>query len=84
MGLWGAAQAIAFAVGGFLGTVAVDISRLYLADLATAYGVVFAAEGTLFLIAAIVGTRVQSRARGVQPAAPSFGQIAMAEVFDAR
>ena len=30
MGLWGAAQAIAFAAGGFLGTVAVDLCRQWI------------------------------------------------------
>ena len=51
MGLWGAAQAISFALGGFLGTVAVDIAGLWLAAPA-AYGIVFFAEALLFLWAA--------------------------------
>ena len=49
MGLWGAAQAISFALGGFLGTVAVDIAGLWLENPAAAYGLVFFAEAALFV-----------------------------------
>ena len=52
MGLWGAAQAISFALGGFLGTVAVDIAGLWLENPAAAYGLVFFAEAALFVWAA--------------------------------
>jgi BCD family chlorophyll transporter-like MFS transporter len=52
MGLWGAAQAISFAMGGFLGTVAVDLTGLWLQNPATSYGIVFIAEAILFLWAA--------------------------------
>jgi len=50
MGLWGAAQAIAFGGGGFLGTVAVDLTRWLVGSPVTAYGMVFVAEAALFLI----------------------------------
>ena len=33
MGLWGAAQAFAFGIGGFLGTLASDVAR-YVSDVA--------------------------------------------------
>ena len=52
MGLWGAAQAIAFAVGGFAGTVASDVAHALIGSSALAYASVFAAEGLLFLLAA--------------------------------
>jgi BCD family chlorophyll transporter-like MFS transporter len=52
MGLWGAAQAIAFAVGGFAGTVASDLAHALVGTSALAYGSVFAAEGLLFVVAA--------------------------------
>ncbi|MEM1142567.1 MAG: BCD family MFS transporter [Pseudomonadota bacterium] len=85
MGLWGAAQAIAFAVGGFLGTVAVDLSRLFISDVALAYGVVFSGEAGLFFLAVIFGMRVQaSREAEGQATGPSFGQVAMVEMLDAR
>jgi len=58
MGVWGAAQAIAFALGGFLGTVAVDATRQVFDDPAHAYGVVFAAEGVLFAASALLAARV--------------------------
>ena len=53
MGLWGASQAIAFALGGFLGTVAVDVCRIWIETPAHAYGL-FTFEA-LFLIAALLG-----------------------------
>ncbi|MEO1273952.1 MAG: BCD family MFS transporter [Pseudomonadota bacterium] len=59
MGLFGAAQAIAFGVGAFLGTVAVDIARAFVASDATAYGTVFILEGGLFLISALLNLRVE-------------------------
>lgn len=52
MGLFGAAQAIAFGLGSFLGTAAADVMRALTSDDAVAYGAVFAAEGLLFLLAA--------------------------------
>ena len=38
MGLWGAAQAIAFGLGGFLGAVASDLARMLLDAPGLAYG----------------------------------------------
>ncbi len=58
MGLWGAAQAIAFGVGGFLGTVGSDAARLVLGSPAAAYVTVFAAEALLFLWAAWLAAHV--------------------------
>lgn len=57
MGLWGAAQAIAFGAGGFLGAASVDVMRQLVADTALAYGSVFAAEGLLFVLAATLAMR---------------------------
>lgn len=51
MGVWGAAQAVAFGLGGFLGTVAVDVARRLLDSPGAAYAWVFGAEGLLFLAA---------------------------------
>jgi BCD family chlorophyll transporter-like MFS transporter len=58
MGLWGAAQAIAFGAGGFAGTVAADAMRYVLGSPGTAYATVFAAEGVLFLISAWLAAQV--------------------------
>lgn len=52
MGVWGAAQAIAFGLGGFLGTVAIDITRMVFESTAVAYGTVFLGEALVFLVAA--------------------------------
>ena len=81
MGLWGAAQAIAFALGGFLGTVAVDVTRYWLNDPAISYGLVFACEGVLFLIAASLARHIHIANWGVgqRDDLPSFGDIALAE-----
>jgi BCD family chlorophyll transporter-like MFS transporter len=65
MGLWGAAQAIAFAVGGFAGTVASDVAHALIGSSALAYGCVFAAEALLFVVAArlALGSPVPSAER---------------------
>lgn len=58
MGLWGAAQAIAFAIGGFSGTVMADLARLATADAASAYATVFVLQAGMFLAAAILAARL--------------------------
>lgn len=58
MGLWGAAQALAFGTGGFLGTLASDIARYLLSSPALSYAVVFAAEAGLFVAAALMAVWV--------------------------
>lgn len=58
MGLWGAAQAIAFGSGGFLGAVAVDLCRSISPDPLVAYSAVFLGEAVLFLLSAILAVRV--------------------------
>ncbi|MCH4891980.1 MFS transporter [Sphingomonas sp. SFZ2018-12] len=52
MGVWGAAQAIAFGTGGLLGAVAVDRGRALIGDDGRAFMLVFAAEAALFVVAA--------------------------------
>jgi BCD family chlorophyll transporter-like MFS transporter len=58
MGIFGAAQAIAFGAGSFLGTVFVDVMRLLTPDLAVAYGTVFMGEGIVFLLSALLAARI--------------------------
>ena len=60
MGLWGAAQAIAFGLGGFAGTVAIDAARAVYQDPIISYAIVFTAEGALFLVAALLATQIRS------------------------
>ncbi len=58
MGVWGAAQAIAFGLGGVLGTVALDLGRWLMASDAHAFAAVFSIEAGLFLVSALVATRI--------------------------
>lgn len=58
MGLWGAAQAVAFALGGLAGTVAIDLARLALGTDGTAYAIVFAIEAILFVVAALLAGNI--------------------------
>jgi len=64
MGLWGAAQAIAAGFGGLLGAAAVDVMRVALHSDAQAFGIVFLAEATLFILAALLALRVIEHGRG--------------------
>ena len=52
IGLWGAAQALAFALGGLLGAGASDAARSLTASPGLAYGGVLLGEALLFLLAA--------------------------------
>jgi len=58
MGVWGAAQAMGFAAGGFLGAVGVDIGRGLMGADAPAFGLVFILEAGLFLASAIIASRI--------------------------
>ncbi len=58
MGLWGAAQALAFGLGGLLGTGASDVARVIFGAPAVAYAAVFAAEAIVFLAAAYLAAGV--------------------------
>ena len=57
MGLWGAAQAIAFAAGGVLGTAASDAARWLVGPPGLAYALVFLFEALLFVAAAGLAAR---------------------------
>ena len=61
MGLWGAAQGIAFGLGGFTGTVAIDVARIAIASPQSAYAIVFAIEAAVFLVAAVIAVRLDAR-----------------------
>jgi BCD family chlorophyll transporter-like MFS transporter len=58
MGLWGAAQAIAFGLGGLAGTVAVDLAQIALGNAASAYAVVFMGDAALFLAASVLALAI--------------------------
>lgn len=61
MGVFGAAQAIAFGMGGMVGTLSIDISRWLTGSVSTAYAIVFCAQALLFTTAALL-------ALGIKPA----------------
>lgn len=58
MGLWGAAQAIAFGLGGFMGAAGADLGRAMLDSPALAFGLVFAVEAGIFAVAALLALRL--------------------------
>lgn len=78
MGLWGAAQAIAFGLGGFMGTVVVDVIRGLFGSPVAAYATAFAAEAILFLVAAGLAARVARVAGDRQRTTFSPTQISLA------
>jgi BCD family chlorophyll transporter-like MFS transporter len=67
MGIWGASQAMAFGLGGIIGTGLSDIARVVLGDPASAYAFVFFLEGVLFVVAAYLSyqTRTQKQANNM-------------------
>lgn len=71
MGVWGAAQGVAFGGGGVLGAFAVDAMRFVMADPVHAYATVFVAEGMLFLVAVAVALRLDA-APSSFPLNPAF------------
>lgn len=58
MGLWGAAQALAFGLGGLVGTGASDLAHHLMALPGSAYAAVFGLEGVVFLISAALAWRL--------------------------
>ena len=70
MGLWGAAQAIAFGMGGFSGAAGLDVARGLLPATADAFVSVFICEAFLFVVAAALALRIGVRAS--HPVAPAM------------
>jgi BCD family chlorophyll transporter-like MFS transporter len=75
MGLWGAAQALAFGIGGLLGTLASDIAHWLLAAEGSAYASVFALESCMFFVSAALAWKIrlvvqQTAADPASPRAP--------------
>ncbi len=76
MGLWGAAQGIAFGLGGLAGTAASDLARWLIAQPGAAYACVFALEGALFALSALLAARIvivpeSPPAESAEPGAPA-------------
>jgi MFS transporter, BCD family, chlorophyll transporter len=81
MGLWGAAQAIAFGLGGFLGTFASDLARFAMGSTSHAYATVFAGEAALFLVSAFLAVRAYARDK--HPEVRRFNVVGELSVSDA-
>jgi BCD family chlorophyll transporter-like MFS transporter len=71
MGLWGAAQAIAFGVGGLAGTVVVDFAKPLVRTSSRAYALVFALEAAGFFLAYALALKTDFRSRDAPSAARS-------------
>lgn len=74
MGVWGAAQALSFGLGGFAGTVMLDMARLATGSDAVSFMSVFAFEAGLFVLAALIAMRLKTASTGSAaplPAIPS-------------
>jgi MFS transporter, BCD family, chlorophyll transporter len=72
MGIWGAAQAMAFGVGSLLGAVLSDLGRHVLGSVSLGYAGVFTLEAILFVGAAWVAWSMRANVRATQPATRSI------------
>lgn len=63
MGVFGAAQAIGFAAGGFIGAAGVDALRALTGDIPGSFGAVFGVEAALFVAAALLALRIATPER---------------------
>jgi BCD family chlorophyll transporter-like MFS transporter len=87
MGLWGAAQALAFGIGGLAGAAASDLARWLISTTGWAYASVFALEGLLFVASAALAARIGRADSGEfridpadsgRPAGPRVGDLRVA------
>ncbi len=67
MGLWGAAQAAAFGLGGLLGTAASDLAHALLGEQRAAYAAVFGMQALMFAVSAAVALRLRAGPSARQP-----------------
>jgi BCD family chlorophyll transporter-like MFS transporter len=67
MGVWGAAQAAAFALGGLMGAVGLDLGRALIGSVPRTFMIVFAVQALMFVVAASLALR--GAVRGAQPLA---------------
>ena len=68
MGLWGAAQAAAFGLGGLLGTAASDLAHALLGEQRSAYAAVFGLQALMFALSAAVALRLRAKSTRPEPA----------------
>jgi len=81
MGLWGAAQAIAFGLGGLVGTGASDLAHWLIVKTGsgqpgTAYASVFICEAALFIVSAALAARIgRAPAPATEPTSTRSGRL---------
>jgi BCD family chlorophyll transporter-like MFS transporter len=75
MGLWGAAQAIAFGLGGLLGAAALDVARLALDSTVSGYAAVFIGDAILFLISAWLALGIARQRAAAMPIPAISGAV---------
>lgn len=78
MGFWGAAQALAYGLGGLLGAAGSDLARWALGAPAAGYATVFIAEAALFLAAAVLVARAPAAVRAPDLRFRRDGAVAIA------
>ena len=81
MGLWGAAQALAFGLGGLLGTGISDLAHWLMQGHGSAYASVFALQAVMFAASAVVALRL-GPARASAPAGAASSLPPTAPVRD--
>lgn len=76
MGLWGGAQALAFGLGGLLGTGASDLAHSLMASQRTAYASVFGLQAFMFALSALVALKLRDRgANAPSPQGAPLGRL---------
>lgn len=78
MGIFGAAQAVAYAIGGFLGAAGSDVARAMLGSDAAGYGLVFLVEAALFLVSAVLAWRSSRGGSESRRLSPTDGDAMLA------
>ena len=73
MGIWGAAQAIAFGLGGLIGAIGVDVGRALIGSTPETFTIIFGAEALLFIASGLLALRGPARAA---PTMPIAGELA--------
>jgi geranylgeranyl reductase len=82
MGLWGAAQAVAFAMGGAVSSALVDVARYASGSAVTAYAIVFAVQAALFVVAARIAAGLSSASEPVSSREQQRASSEPADIFD--
>ncbi|MFK7885475.1 MAG: BCD family MFS transporter [Gammaproteobacteria bacterium] len=77
MGVWGAAQAVAFGLGGIIGTAMVDVSQWLLGSVAISYALAFVLQASLFLCATFMAISLsREAARVLRSPQPTLNRVA--------